>query len=170
MIEQVLEILRNNRLAAMATVDPDGWPHCTTVGIANDRARIYFVIARGSQKLIDIERDDRVSMAIGRDVIDPSSIRALAIKARASVVEDPAERKRALELLFDKRPALKKLDEPDDRHSAVMVAVPEEIRLLDYSKGYGHSTLLKLDPDGTVREAEDQHHDWGYGNNIPPVN
>jgi nitroimidazol reductase NimA-like FMN-containing flavoprotein (pyridoxamine 5'-phosphate oxidase superfamily) len=169
MIERVLEVLRDNRLAAMATVDPDGWPHCTVVGVANDRTRIYFVIARGSQKLIDIERDDRVSLAIGRDVIDPSSIRALAIKARASTVEDPAERKRALELLFDKRPALKKLDEPSDLHSAVMVAVPEEIRLLDYSKGYGHSTLLKLDPGGEVIESEDQVHHWGYGSSARPV-
>jgi nitroimidazol reductase NimA-like FMN-containing flavoprotein (pyridoxamine 5'-phosphate oxidase superfamily) len=169
MIEKVIEILRDNRLAALATVNPDGWPHCTMIGIANEGMRIYFVVARNSQKLIDISRDGRVSLAIGRDVIDPSSIRALAIKARASVVEDAAERRQSIKLLMDKRPASKRLEEPTDQASAVMVAVPEEIRLLDYSKGYGHSLLIKLDAQGTMIEAEEQAHDWGYGRNFKPT-
>ena len=169
MIDKVMEILRDNRLAALATVDPDGWPHCTMVGIANERVRLYFVIARNSQKLIDIRRDNRVSLAVGRDVIDPSSIRALAIKARAEVVEDQTERQHAIELLLEKRPALKRLEEPTDLQSAVMVAVPEEIRLLDYSAGYGHSVLIKLDAQGRILEAREEVHDWGYGSNFKPV-
>jgi hypothetical protein len=70
---------------------------------------------------------------------------------------------------MDKRPALKRLEEPTDQASAVMVAVPEEIRLLDYSKGYGHSLLIKLDAQGTMIEAEEQAHDWGYGRNFKPT-
>ena len=73
MLEKVMEILRANRLAALATVGPDGWPHCTMIGFAHDGVRIYFAIAPNSRKFTDIERDDRVSLAIGRDVIDPSS-------------------------------------------------------------------------------------------------
>ena len=160
---KIIEILRDNRLAALATVNPDGWPHCTMVGIANEGFRLYFVIARNSQKFIDISGDDRVSLAIGRDVIDPSSIRALAIKARARIVEDAKERGQAIELLYAKRPALKRLDEPSDLQSAVMSAVPEQIRLLDYSLGYGHSTLYNVDADGRILEAEEQLHSWGYG-------
>ena len=169
MIDKVMEILRDNRLAALATVDADGWPHCTMVGIAHERVRLYFIIARNSQKLIDIRRDNRVSLAVGRDVIDPSSIRALAIKARAEVVEDQTERQHAIELLLEKRPALKRLEEPTDLQSAVMVAVPEEIRLLDYSAGYGHSVLIKLDAQGRMLEAREEVHDWGYGSNFKPV-
>ncbi len=169
MQDKVIEVLRDNRLAALATVDADGWPHCTMVGIAHEGLRLYFVIARNSQKFIDISRDDRVSLAIGRDVIDPSSIRALAIKARAKIVEDAKERHQALELLFAKRPALKRLEEPDDVQSAVMSAIPEEIRLLDYSTGYGHSVLMKFDADGGVLEAEEQVHDWGYGSKFRDV-
>ena len=165
MIEKVIEILRANRLAALATVDPDGWPHCTMVGFAHDGVRIYFAIAPNSRKFADIQRDDRVSLAIGRDVIDPSSIHALAIRARASIVEDSKERKDAIGLLFEKRPALKRLEDP----ARVMCAVPEEIRLLDYSKGYGHSVLIKLDPEGRVLQAEEQVHDWGYGNSFKEV-
>ena len=169
MLDKVIEILRDNRLASLATADPDGWPHGTLVGIANDGTRIYSIVAHNRQKLIDIERDDRVSLAIGRDVIDPSSIKALAIKARAHTVDDPAERRKAIGLLLDKRPALKRLEDPDEIGSLVIVAVPEEIRLLDYSVGYGHSVLIKLDPDGRVLSTDEQQHDWGYGNLFKPV-
>lgn len=169
MLDKVVGILRDNRLASLATADPDGWPHCTMVGIANADARIYFVVAHNSQKLTDIERDDRVSLAIGHDVIDPSSIRALAIKARAHTVDTPEERRMAIGLLHKKRPALKRLEDPDEISSLVIVAVPEEIRLLDYSVGYGHSVLIKLDPDGCMLSQGEQHHNWGYGNIFKPV-
>lgn len=169
MLDKVIEILRDNRLASLATADPDGWPHCTMVGIANAGSRIYFVVAHNSQKLTDIERDERVSLAIGRDVIEPSSIRALSIKARAHTVDEPTERREAIGLLHQKRPALKRLEDPDSIGSLVIVAVPEEIRLLDYSVGYGHSMLMKLDPQGGVLDIAEQQHDWGYGNVSKPV-
>lgn len=169
MQDKIIEILRGNRLAALATVGPDGWPHCTMVGIAHEGVRLYFVIARNSQKFRDIIRDDRVSLAIGHDVIDPSSIRALAVKARTKIVEDAKERHQALELLFAKRPALKQLEEPNDLQSAIMSAIPEQIRLLDYSAGYGHSILFKLDADGQTIETEKQVHDWGHGSRFRDV-
>ena len=168
-LNQVLDILRDNRLAAIATIDPDGAPHCTMIGIANEGLRLYFVIARNSQKMIDLERDSRVSMAIGRDVINPGSIRALAINGTARPVTDPAERRDALKLLMAKRPALQQLEEPTDDHSAVMVAIPKDVRLLDYSTGYGHSVLFTLDPEGNVLSSDEQVHDWGYGNEARPV-
>lgn len=169
MLDKVIGILRDNRLASLATVDPDGWPHCTMVGIANAGTRIYFLVAHDSQKLSDIERDERVSLAIGRDVVDPSSIRALAIKARARTIDEPLERRDAINLLLQKRPALKRLADPDNIGSLIIVAVPEEIRLLDYSSGYGHSVLIKLDPDGAIVDFTEQQHDWGYGNLFKPV-
>lgn len=169
MLDKVIEILRDNRLASLATADSDGWPNCTMVGIANVGTRIYFVVAHNSQKLTNIERDDRVSLAIGRDVIDPSSIKALAIKARAHTIDDPAERREAIGLLLAKRPALKRLEDPDEIGSLVMVAVPDEIRLLDYSVDYGHSVLIRLDPEGRTLDVAEQQHDWGYGNVFKPV-
>jgi nitroimidazol reductase NimA-like FMN-containing flavoprotein (pyridoxamine 5'-phosphate oxidase superfamily) len=169
MLDKVIEILRDNRLASLATVDIDGWPHCTMVGIASAGTRIYFVVAQNSQKLTDIERDDRVSLAIGRDVIDPSSIRALAIKARAQVVDDPAEKREAIRLLLEKRPALKRLLDPQEIGASVIVAVPDEIRLLDYSAGYGNSALIKLDVKGSVQSVDEQIHDWGYGSSFKSV-
>lgn len=169
MLDKVADILSDNRLASLATVDADGWPHCTMVGVANSDLRIYFVVAHNSQKLIDIRRDDRVSLSIGRDVVDPSSIRALAIKARARTIDEPIERRKAIRLLLEKRPALKRLEDPDEIGALVIVAVPEQIRLLDYSVGYGHSVLIRLDADGRALIADEQQHEWGYGNLFKPV-
>jgi len=169
MIESAIAILKDNRLASLATSRPDGWPHCTMVGIANEALRIYFVVSRTSEKLLDIMNDDRVSLAVGRDVIDPASIKALSISARASEISDDKERRRVVRLLLEKRPALDRLEEPHLERSAVMIAIPEVIRLLDYSKGYGHSTLLKLGKDGHLLGAEEQQHDWGYGDTFKPV-
>jgi len=39
----------------------------------------------------------------------------------------------------------------------------------DYSKGYGHSVLLKLAADGQLANVEEQQHDWGYGDTFNPV-
>jgi nitroimidazol reductase NimA-like FMN-containing flavoprotein (pyridoxamine 5'-phosphate oxidase superfamily) len=169
MIKTAVAILKDNRLASLATTRLDGWPHCTMVGIANEDLRIYFVVSRTSEKLVDIMNDDRVSLAVGRDVIDPASIKALSISARASEISDDKERRRVVRLLLEKRPALDKLEAPRLERSAVMIAMPEVIRLLDYSKGYGHSILLKLGKDGHLLGAEEQQHDWGYGDTIKPV-
>lgn len=168
-LDAAVAILRDNRLASLATTGLDGWPHCTMVGIANEGLRIYFVVSRTSQKLADITNDDRVSLAIGRDVIEPSSIRALSIAARASEIGDADERLSAIRLLLEKRPALNRLEKPHLERSAVMVAIPEVIRLLDYSKGYGHSVLIKLDAGGGLAGVKEQRHDWGYGETVKPV-
>lgn len=169
MIEAAVAILHDNRVASIATSGLDGWPHCTMIGIANDALRIYFVVSRTSQKLANITNDDRVSLVVGRDVIDPASIKALSIAARASEIDDERERRQAIRLLLEKRPSLKRLEKPHLERSAVMVAIPEVIRLLDYSKGYGHSVLLKLRGEGELASVEEQQHDWGYGDTFKPV-
>ena len=104
-----------------------------------------------------------------RGLVWQAPVKALAIKARAHTVDDPEERRKAIRLLLEKRPALKRLEDPDEIGSLVIVAVPEEIRLLDYSVGYGHSLMFKLDPDGRTVDVAEHQPDWGYGNLFKPV-
>lgn len=68
MKDKAVEILGQNRLMAIATLRPDGWPQTTMVGYANDDILIYFVISRASQKLANIARDSRASLVVGRDL------------------------------------------------------------------------------------------------------
>lgn len=161
MKDKAIGILDQNRLMALATLRPDGWPQTTMVSYANDDILLYFVISRSSQKFANVERDDRVSLVIGHDFHDPASIKAVSIAARASEVRDAKQRQHALELLLGRHPGLERLQRPDPGHSAVMRANPEIITVLDYSKGFGHADLLTVGPGGSeMTPARDD--DWGF--------
>lgn len=168
MQDKAVAILDDNRVMAIATVRPDGWPQATMVGYANEELLIYFVVSRQSQKFANIERDDRVSLVIGRDFHDPSTIKALSIAAHASEVRDEMQRKQAVSLLLGRHPGLRKLEGPDPSHSAVMRAWPSIITILDYSKGFGHADVLTVSPGG-VEMTPARDDDWGFGAVLKPV-
>ena len=168
MQEKAASILKDNRIMAIATVRADGWPQVTTVGYANDDLLIYFIISRQGQKLANILRDDRVSLSIGRDFHDPSSIRGLSIAGHASEVTDPQQRRQAVEMVLARHPGLHRLEPPQPSHSAVMRIFPSTVTILDYSKGFGHADILTVSPGGTeMTPARDD--DWGFGFRPKPL-
>lgn len=169
MKEKAIDILNDNRLMAIATLRPDGWPQTTMVSYASEDILIYFIVSRLSQKFANIERDDRVSLVIGRDFHDPETIRAVSIAARASEVRDPKQRERAVKLLLDRHPGLRRLERPEPGHSAVMRANPQIITILDYSKGFGHTDLLTVGPGGLTQMTAARDDDWGFGTELKPV-
>ncbi|HVU29660.1 MAG TPA: pyridoxamine 5'-phosphate oxidase family protein [Sphingomicrobium sp.] len=169
MKDKAIDILGSNRLMAIATLRPDGWPQATMVSYANEDILIYFIISRESQKFANIERDDRVSIVIGEDVQDPSMIRSVSIAARASEVRDPKQKERAVKLLLERHPGLSRLERPEPGHSAVMRANPEIITILDYSKGFGHADLLTVGPGGLTQMTAARDDDWGFGRALKPL-
>jgi nitroimidazol reductase NimA-like FMN-containing flavoprotein (pyridoxamine 5'-phosphate oxidase superfamily) len=168
MEQKAVEILDQNRLMALSTLRPDGWPQTTFVGYANDGLLLYFVVSRDSQKFANILKDTRVSLAVGRDFHDPSTIKALSIAAHASEVTDATQRKRAVEMLLERHPGLRKLEPPAPSHSAVMRAYPSIVTILDYSKGFGHADVLTVSPGG-VEMTPARDDDWGFGVELKPV-
>jgi nitroimidazol reductase NimA-like FMN-containing flavoprotein (pyridoxamine 5'-phosphate oxidase superfamily) len=165
---KAIEILDENRLMALSTVRTDGWPQATFVGYANEGLLLYFVVSRQSQKFANIQKDDRVSLVIGRDFHDPSTIKALSIAAHASEVTDAEQRKRAVHLLLDRHPGLRNLEPPEPSHSAVMRAYPAVVTILDYSKGFGHADVLTVSPGG-VEMTPARDDDWGFGSAAKPA-
>ena len=168
MEQKAVEILDKNRLMALSTLRPDGWPQTTFVGYANEGLLLYFVVSRDSQKFANIQKDDRVSLVVGRDFHDPSTIKALSIAAHASEVTDKTQRKRAVELLLERRPGLRKLEPPQPYHSAVLRAYPTIVTIVDYSKGFGHADVLTVSPGG-VEMTPARDDDWGFGTVLKPV-
>ena len=169
MKDKAIQILEQNRLMAIATLRPDGWPQTTMVGYANEDILIYFIVSRASQKFANIERDNRVSIAMGQDFHDPSTIRALSIGGRASEVTEPKQRQRAVKLLLERHPGLRRLERPSADHSVVMRANPEIITILDYSKGFGHADGLTVGPGGLTDMTPARDDDWGFGTIAKPV-
>lgn len=168
MEEVAVRILQENRIMAISTVRPDGWPHTTMVSYANDGLLIYFVVSRTSQKLANITLDDRISVAIGHDFYDPATIKALSIAAHASEVRDPKQRREAIKLLLEKNPGLRRLEAPTEENAAVMRANPSIISILNYSKGFGHADELIVSPGGVLM-APARDDDWGFGEALKPV-
>jgi len=162
MDDRVIEILDGHRLMAISTLMPAGSPQTTLVGYANDGLLLYFAVSREGQKFANIQRDQRVAIAIGRDVDDPVEIRELSISGVASEVTDPGQRKRAIDLLLERRPGLRKLPRPDGKRSAVMRAAPRIITVSDYSRGFGHADQLTLGPAGIVDMEPARPDDWGF--------
>ena len=64
MEQKVISILDRHGLMAVATNRPDGWPQATMVSYANDGLTLFFLVARNSQKFINIGADDRISISI----------------------------------------------------------------------------------------------------------
>ena len=166
MKDKVIQILDENRLMGLSTVRADGWPQTTMVGYANDDILIYFVVSRQGQKFANIQRDNRVSMVVGRDFYDPATIKALSIAANADEVRDPKQREHAINMLFERHPGLTRLERPTPDHSAVMRAHPQIITVLDYSKGFGHADLLTVGPGGLVEMTAARDDDWGFGTSL----
>lgn len=144
MEENAIRILDSHRILAISTVRRDGWPQTTIVGYANEGWVIYFVILRSSQKFANIQRDDRVSIAIGEEPRDLSHLKAVYAAAHVTEVTDLKQGEHAWRLLVRRHPNLADLGLPKGSETALMRAVCEHVSVLDYSQGMGHTEALTI--------------------------
>lgn len=160
MENNAIEILDAHRTMAIATLRPDGWPQTTIVGYANDGLLLYFLISRTSQKLANIEHDDRVSVAIGTEPRDFRELKAVYAGCHASEVSDEKQRERAWRLLNDRHPNLHDFIIPDRSEAAMMRAMCKYVSILDYSQGLGHTDGLTVG-SGIAMMDPARTDDWG---------
>jgi nitroimidazol reductase NimA-like FMN-containing flavoprotein (pyridoxamine 5'-phosphate oxidase superfamily) len=144
MEQPAITILNENRIMTIATVRPDGWPQATIVGYANDGLRLYFLIYRTSQKFENIERDNRVSIAVGHEPQRLRDVKAVYAGCHVHEVTDLRERSHAWALLAERHPNLTDLAPPQKDEVATMVAECLHVSVLDYSLGLGHTESLAL--------------------------
>jgi general stress protein 26 len=178
---RILELLDEHRVMAVATLRADGWPQTTMVGYIHDGLTLYFAVARASQKFANIERDGRVSIALGHE--QPTRLRGLSMAAHAEPVTDSAEIDRVNELMRE-RYHEQAVFSPRETSSALMRVLPVVISLIDLGKGPGEPELISVaDPGSTQRiKAKDvrtgatreilihtvRSYDGGYRPGAPP--
>ena len=155
-----VEILNCHRTMALSTLRPDGWPQTTFVGYANEELTLFFLIFRSSQKLANIRRDMRVSLAVGGDEQEIRQLTAVYAAAHAIEVTDPTERARAWSLLESRHPNLVDFELPDRTEAAMMKAVCQHVTVLDYRKGAGHTEELSL-TEGHEQRQGARTDQWG---------
>jgi nitroimidazol reductase NimA-like FMN-containing flavoprotein (pyridoxamine 5'-phosphate oxidase superfamily) len=157
---QIVDLLNQHRIMAIATNRPDGWPQATTVSYANDGLVIYCLVARDSQKYVNIKRDPRVGLAIAKDYPQPLQIKGLSIAARAVEVTDQGEIDHVAEVLLARYPEYKVKPRPDPAAVPMLRLTPEIVSILDYSKGFGHSDLVKVTDNDLAEFVEARRHHW----------
>jgi nitroimidazol reductase NimA-like FMN-containing flavoprotein (pyridoxamine 5'-phosphate oxidase superfamily) len=139
----ILKLLEQHDNMNLATVRPDGFPQATTVGYANDGLDLYFCCGRASQKMRNLRRSSKVSLTIDRDYKDFHRIKGLSMGATARVLSKPGEVKRAFGLLSRKFRPMRTLSAQDLAQTAFVKVTPKVISVLDYSKGFGHTDLVR---------------------------
>ncbi len=157
---RIVDLLDEHRIMTVATNRPDGWPQATVVGYANDGLIIYSFVARDSQKFANIMRDPRVSLAIARDYPQPLQIKGLSIAAQAVVIEDKGEIDHANEILLRRYPEYKVMPRPDPAAVPMLRVTPEVVSILDYSKGFGHTDLVRVNDNDLAEFIEARRHHW----------
>lgn len=144
--DRILHVLDTVAEMAIATLREDGWPQTTTVAFANDGLAIYFGTAADSQKAANIAHDPRVSIAMHCPYRLWKDILGLSLAGRASRVTEPAEYRRAGQVLFEKFPQVHDYARMEREDEVALYRVdPTVISLLDYSKGFGHATTIEPD-------------------------
>jgi nitroimidazol reductase NimA-like FMN-containing flavoprotein (pyridoxamine 5'-phosphate oxidase superfamily) len=147
---KILKILDEHRVMTVATVRPDGWPQATLVGYVYDDLALYFVVSVASQKLENIRRDPRVSIAIGHESSGPP--RGLSMAARVHEVND-LEEIRALNLLIANRYPEVALFSPSTVSTAVLRAMPTLVSIVDQTGDAGAPDLVSVHQETSVRRV-----------------
>jgi len=158
--QQIVDLLDHHRIMTIATNRADGWPQNTIVGYANDGLIVYFVIGRTSQKFANIIRDKRVSVAIGNDYPTPLQIKGLSMAARVTEVRDKDEIDHVAKIFFQRYPEYKAMPRPDPAEVPLMRLTPAIVSILDYSKGFGHTDLVRVSEDDLVEYLGSRRHNW----------
>ena len=167
MEQKAVEILDAHRTMAISTLRPDGWPQTTIVGYANDGLLIYFLISRMSQKLANIQHDDRVSLAVGEEPQILREAKAVYAGAHASEATDPKQREHAWRLLEQRHPNLSNFQLPPDSHAAMMRAMCKYVSIVDFTKGFGHTDGLTVGASGITTMDPARTDDWGLSAATP---
>ena len=145
--DQIVSILAENNDLTLATLRGDGYPQATTVSYASDDLVIYFGTMGKSQKAKNIAFCSKVSAAIDSPYANWEEIRSISLGGKAEVVEDTNEFEKASSLVTKKFPEAAKYESEFEAVMEDFVFIriePEVISLLDYSKGFGHTELVKV--------------------------
>lgn len=151
--DAILDLLRRHHVMTIATVRSDGYPQATTVTYVNDGFTLYFACDKTAQKVKNIRRSAKVSLAIDRDTSDWNRIKGLSMGADAKVLRNARDTQHALGLLQAKFPQWSEISLEELESLAFVKVVPKVICLLDYSKGFGHTEFVSPAPADKARRA-----------------
>jgi nitroimidazol reductase NimA-like FMN-containing flavoprotein (pyridoxamine 5'-phosphate oxidase superfamily) len=145
---KIIEIIDENEVMTVATLRPDGWPQATIVGYVRDDLTLYFAVARASQKFQNIQREPRISIALGHHA--PDRLRGLSMAAHAVEVTDLDEIKRLNDIMRRRYAGQTRLS-PRKASTAVLRAQPIVMSIIDLAEGPGEPELARVEGRSLLR-------------------
>lgn len=100
--ESIVELLRDQEVAALATLSGNGYPSASDMHIASDGTVVYLHTFANTRKFTEMQKDSRVSYVVSHvpsgGFAERALLRSLQVKGRATMVTDADEVRRAVEL------------------------------------------------------------------------
>lgn len=158
-----VKILNNHRLMAISTVRPDGWPQTTVVGYVNRGFDVFFLIFRSGQKYANIQRDDRVSIAVAAEPRQLQDLKAVYAGGHAAEITEPSEREEIWRLLMQRASNLAGFKMPEASEAVFMRMRCKFVSVLDFSQGFGHREQFTIDDQGMPAGVDRAKDPWAAG-------
>jgi general stress protein 26 len=143
-----LLVLRDSREATLATLRPDGWPQATVINFVNDEQQIYFACAASSQKAQNLERDDRISLALVAPYAVFGPIFGLSLAGHARRLSNAEDIAHMFGLWKIRHPYNHKRLETDRRTFAFYAVEPIVVTTLDYRFALGQEPQHRASSSG----------------------
>jgi len=142
---EIEAILAEGQDMTVATLLADGAPHATTVSYASAGQTIYFGCSPTSRKAENLARDDRVALTITLPYRDWSEIRGLSVLGRARRIATGTAADAVALLFAQKFSEIAQYVSGAGEDIALFDVTPSAIVVLDYRRGFGHTTHTQPD-------------------------
>ena len=137
--EEIEEFIEEQKSLQVGTINSDGSIHLSTLWFAVVDDLIVFETYTSSQKVVNLERDPRITVLL-EDGLEYNNLRGVMIKGAANLVSEPTEVKQiAREVIKRNQPEIP--DEMLDDAAAslavkrtVVTVVPEKVVSWDHRK------------------------------------
>jgi pyridoxamine 5'-phosphate oxidase-like protein len=147
----------------IATTRSDGSPQATVVSFVHDGLLLYFGCGAGSQKAVNISRDPRVSVAMTAPYENWLEIKGLSMAASATEVVVPSELTEVGRLMVQRFPQISAIQPSEAAPVKLFRVRPTIISVLDYSLGFGHTDLVKIEAGDIAETLDSMRHHWLVG-------
>ena len=152
------ELLAEQEVGALATLDPRGHPSVSAMHFASDGLVVYVHTFRQFRKYHDMLRDGRVSYTVWHEPADGFAgrreVRGAQVSGIASLVEDPDEVQTALRVSYEQFPWLQDHDvyagfrrARDSGAQAFFRIAPLEVLWHDGRVAMSYRRLVAVDPN-----------------------
>lgn len=151
--KKILGVYTDSKDLTIATVRSDGWPQANVVGFVNIGLDLYIETYKTSSKMINIERDSRVSITTVPYYNNLNEVLALSLAGQVEIVTDKKTIDEFHDLLFKKYPELLEATYESgesvypDPDLVVCRIRPKLGSVLDYTKQMAYADFVEFTDD-----------------------